>query len=40
MDLIARVAQHFEDSAHTKLNAIEMMAAPVRSGNLTNIKPD
>ena len=29
MDLIARVAQHFEDSAHTKLNAIELMSAPV-----------
>lgn len=29
MDLIARVAKHFEDSAHTKLNAIEMMAAPI-----------
>ena len=29
MDLIARVAKHFDDSAHTKLNAIEMMAAPI-----------
>lgn len=29
MDLIARVSKHFEDSAHTKLNASEMMAAPV-----------
>ena len=29
MDLIARVASHFEDSAHTKLNAVEAMAAPV-----------
>ena len=29
MDLIARVAKHFEDSAHTKLDAIEMMAAPI-----------
>ena len=29
MDLIARVAKHFEDSAQTKLNAIEMMAAPI-----------
>jgi D-sedoheptulose 7-phosphate isomerase len=29
MDLIARVAKHFEDSAHTKLNAIELMAAPI-----------
>ncbi len=32
MDLIARVAKHFEDSAHTKLNAIEMMAAPIAAG--------
>jgi len=29
MDLIARVAKHFEDSAQTKLNAVEAMAAPV-----------
>ena len=29
MDLIARVAKNFEDSAHTKLGAIEQMAAPV-----------
>ena len=29
MDLIARVAKHFEDSANTKLNAIEAMAAPI-----------
>ncbi|MBS1191464.1 MAG: phosphoheptose isomerase [Rhodocyclaceae bacterium] len=29
MDLIARVAKNFEDSAHTKLNAIEMLAAPI-----------
>jgi D-sedoheptulose 7-phosphate isomerase len=29
MDLIARVARNFEDSAHTKLNAIEMLAAPI-----------
>ncbi|WP_265950100.1 phosphoheptose isomerase [Dechloromonas sp. A34] len=29
MDLIARVAQQFEDSAHTKLNAAELMAAPI-----------
>jgi D-sedoheptulose 7-phosphate isomerase len=29
MDLIARVASHFDDSAHTKLNAVEAMAAPV-----------
>ncbi len=29
MDLIARIAKNFEDSAHTKLEAIEMMAAPI-----------
>lgn len=29
MDLIARIAKHFEDSAQTKLNAVEMMAAPI-----------
>ncbi len=29
MDLIARVYQHFEDSAQTKRDAAEMMAAPV-----------
>lgn len=29
MDLIARVARNFEDSAHTKLKAVDAMAAPV-----------
>ena len=29
MDLIARVTKHFEDSAQTKLNAVDMMAAPI-----------
>jgi D-sedoheptulose 7-phosphate isomerase len=29
MDLIARVARHFEDSAQTKLDAVEAMAAPL-----------
>jgi len=29
MDLIARVAQHFEDSAQTQLNSVEMLAAPI-----------
>lgn len=29
MDLIARVAQHFEDSAQTKLNAVDAMSAPI-----------
>lgn len=29
MDLIARVTQHFEDSAYIKLNAVELLAAPI-----------
>lgn len=29
MDLIARVAQHFEDSVHTKLNAVEALSPPI-----------
>jgi D-sedoheptulose 7-phosphate isomerase len=29
MELIARVARHFEDSAQTKLDAVESMAAPI-----------
>lgn len=29
MDLIARVAQHFEDSAQTKLAAVDALAAPI-----------
>ena len=29
MDLIARVTKHFEDSAHTKLNAVDAMSAPI-----------
>lgn len=29
MDLIARVAKHFEDSAQTKLNAVDAMSAPI-----------
>ena len=29
MDLIARVSQHFEDSARTKLDSVEAMAAPI-----------
>lgn len=38
MDLIARVSQHFEDSAQTKLHAAELMAAPIAAGieTLTN----
>ena len=38
MDLIARVAKHFEDSAHTKLDAIEMMAAPIAAAIGSSIK--
>ena len=29
MDLISRISQHFADSAQTKLDAIEMLAAPI-----------
>ena len=29
MDLIARVAKHFEDSAQTKLDAVAVLAAPI-----------
>ena len=29
MDLISRISQHFADSAQTKLNALEMLAAPL-----------
>ncbi len=29
MDLIARVTKNFEDSAQTKLNTVEMLAAPI-----------
>lgn len=29
MDLISRISQHFTDSAQTKLDAIEMLAAPL-----------
>ena len=29
MDLIARVAKHFEDSAQTKLDAIDALSAPI-----------
>lgn len=29
MDLIARISQNFQDSAQTKLDAIEMLAAPI-----------
>jgi D-sedoheptulose 7-phosphate isomerase len=32
MDLIARIAQHFSDSAQTKLNAVEALAAPIADG--------
>ena len=29
MDIISRIGQHFADSAQTKLDAIEMLAAPI-----------
>ncbi|MBK1680791.1 phosphoheptose isomerase [Rhodocyclus tenuis] len=29
MDLISRIGQHFEDSARTKLDALELLAAPI-----------
>ena len=29
MDLTSRIAQHFKDSAQTKLDAIELLAAPI-----------
>ncbi|MEJ0046560.1 MAG: phosphoheptose isomerase [Rhodospirillales bacterium] len=29
MDLVARISQHFSDSAQTKLNAVEALAAPI-----------
>ena len=29
MDLISRISQHFTDSAQTKLNATELLAAPI-----------
>ncbi len=32
MDLISRISQHFTDSAQTKLDAIEMLAAPIAEG--------
>ncbi len=32
MDLIAQVSKNFEDSAHTKLDALELLAAPIAAG--------
>jgi D-sedoheptulose 7-phosphate isomerase len=29
MDLLSRIAQHFQDSAQTKLDAVELLAAPI-----------
>lgn len=31
MDLITRIGQHFTDSARTKMEAVEMLAAPIAS---------
>lgn len=32
MDLISRISQHFADSAQTKLDAVELLAAPIAEG--------
>ena len=32
MDLISRISQHFTDSAQTKLDAVELLAAPIAEG--------
>ena len=32
MDLISRISQHFTDSAQTKLDAIQLLAAPIAEG--------
>jgi D-sedoheptulose 7-phosphate isomerase len=32
MDLIARISQHFSDSAQTKLNAVDALAQPIADG--------
>ena len=32
MDLISRISQHFADSAQTKLDAMELLAAPLAGG--------
>ena len=29
MDLISRISRHFSDSAQTKLEAVELLAAPI-----------
>ena len=29
MDLISRISQQFQDSAQTKLDAVELLAAPI-----------
>lgn len=37
MDLITRISQHFTDSAQTKLDAIEMLAAPIAEATHTMV---
>ena len=37
MDLITRISQHFRDSAQTKLDAIEMLAAPIAEATETMV---
>ena len=34
MDLISRISQHFSDSAQVKLEAVEMLAAPIAQAAL------
>lgn len=37
MDLIARISQHFQDSAQTKLDAMELLAAPISDAAQTMV---
>jgi D-sedoheptulose 7-phosphate isomerase len=37
MDLIARISQHFQDSAQTKLDAMELLAAPIADAAQTMV---
>ena len=40
MDLISRISQHFTDSAQTKLDAVEMLAAPIAEAMLALVLID
>jgi D-sedoheptulose 7-phosphate isomerase len=33
MDLTDRISQHFKESAQTKLDAVELLAAPIAEGD-------